>query len=1283
NKGMITGGFSTNQAGAIYVSSGQLTITGGNITGNRGLYGAVWINSTATNAKLTLGGTNGGKGNIYNNTMYNDENIVRDVHFAYADGVVNVASQLTNTQKMSLWRATRGDITSSYGKYNTTSPKNKFYSAYSPQYEVEVTGSGTTLEADYFCYDNALNWSYFVQLSASTGKQQEMRLYGDWKAPANSSYGTAFGTDGTFYQGALYAYSGANVVLDLHGYDIDRGLKEGRDYGYIIRVNGKLTIIDSTSGEKGVITGGYNNRTDYQGAGGVMVYAGGEFTMTSGSLTGNHGAYVGGVNVYSSGKLNIGGDVKIYDNFLGTTTTASNIRLDNTATGKIGVVGELTGGKTFGVTRLGNGIITNGFGQFHPDADATKFFVSENANYNVISEGSGSTREAAKLSYVAGTNWDYAIQTSISTRQPVVCPLFSDWTGVQNSTNPGFGTTSNCYSNGALYVPSGANVILELNGHTVNRNFTSANNYGYVIYIYGGTLTIRDSSAEKTGKITGGYTNNGTAAGVYIYTGTLNLEGGAITGNRNTNGSGTAGVGIYNSSSTFRMSGGSIDHNIATSGYAGGVYIYNSNSSIFEMTGGVITENSTVNASYTGGVYVNATSVFRLGGSAQIFDNKNTATVYGHQDVFNADNTSKVSIVSNIESNFKVGISRTTNNYETGLTSGRVFTTGWYTYANGASPEGKFFSDDAMYRVQSTGGLGQREAAMWCIDGAKNWDEACAASNSDGKQRTVTLYKDWEATYHGSYTTAFMSPLNGSYFTSGALYMNGSQMNILLDLNGYKLDRKLTAARSNGYVIYINGTGNKLEITDSSDDNSGMITGGFSTNQAGAIYVASGQLTISGGNITGNRGLYGAIWINNTAPTATLTLGSTRGAAANIYNNTMYNDENNVRDIHFTYGTETVKIAAKLTSTEQTSIYRTARGPITKDYGKYNSADPKTYFYSAYSPEYEVESVGTGASLEADYFCYDNMLNWSYFVQLSASTGKQQEMRLYSDWTAAANSSYGTAFGTDGTFYQGALYAYSGANVVLDLHGYDIDRGLTSARDYGYIIRVNGKLTIVDNSAGEQGTIKGGYNNRTDYQGAGGVVVYAGGELTMTSGTLTGNHGAYVGGINVYSSGKFNIGGSTQIYDNFLGTSTTPSNIRLDNTATGQIGVVEKLTGGKIFGVTRLGNGIITNGFGQFHPDGDVTKFFVSENANYNIINEGSGTSREASKLSYVSSTNWEYAVLTSLANRGTPVVCQLFSDWTGAQNSTSPGFGTTSNCYTSGALYVPTGAHVILELNG
>ena len=71
-------------------------------------------------------------------------------------------------------------------------------------------------------------------------------------------------------------------------------------------------------------------------------------------------------------------------------------------------------------------------------------------------------------------------------------------------------------------------VTLDLNGHTLNRNRTTAHADGHVLIVNaGGKLTIRDSAGGGT--ITGGYANNG---GGINNKGTLRIEGGAITGNR-------------------------------------------------------------------------------------------------------------------------------------------------------------------------------------------------------------------------------------------------------------------------------------------------------------------------------------------------------------------------------------------------------------------------------------------------------------------------------------------------------------------------------------------------------------------------------------------------------------------------------------------------------------------------------------------------------------------------------------------------------------------------------
>ena len=96
------------------------------------------------------------------------------------------------------------------------------------------------------------------------------------------------------------------VILDLNGHAIDRGLKGGKasDDGYVIFIdeNGKLTLTDSSDGKTGLITGGNGS-----GVGGV--YSEGEFCMEGGRISGNTGnTSGGGVHIYgSNGKFHMKG----------------------------------------------------------------------------------------------------------------------------------------------------------------------------------------------------------------------------------------------------------------------------------------------------------------------------------------------------------------------------------------------------------------------------------------------------------------------------------------------------------------------------------------------------------------------------------------------------------------------------------------------------------------------------------------------------------------------------------------------------------------------------------------------------------------------------------------------------------------------------------------------------------------------------------------------------------------------------------------------------------------
>ena len=139
------------------------------------------------------------------------------------------------------------------------------------------------------------------------------------------------------------------------------------------------------------------------------------------------------------------------------------------------------------------------------------------------------------------------------------------------------------------------NVTLCLNGHKI----TAADGMD-AIYMTGGSFTLTD--CKGVGTIT--HASSKTGRGVYVSSGTFNMYGGSITGNKAQDAQGRGGgVYVYSGSGTFNMYGGSITGNRAT-GDGGGVYKSGSNSS-FNMYGGSITGN-TANSYGGGGVYAKA-----------------------------------------------------------------------------------------------------------------------------------------------------------------------------------------------------------------------------------------------------------------------------------------------------------------------------------------------------------------------------------------------------------------------------------------------------------------------------------------------------------------------------------------------------------------------------------------------------------------------------------------------------------------------------------------------------
>ncbi|MDE6274760.1 MAG: hypothetical protein K2L87_06925, partial [Clostridiales bacterium] len=542
-------------------------------------------------------------------------------------------------------------------------------------------------------------------------------------------------------------------------------------------------------------------------------YSGGQCTILGGVITGNKGP-VAGVSTYSTGTLSLGGDVQIYDN-----TTANDVNSNITigsATGVIKILSELTGGKKFGITREGNGLFTENFGKFHPDKEPTDYFVTESDTYRVVLSDLQGVREGAMLSNQNDINWLYTVQQSLGNNgDEKTFVLYTDWTAApNNSYKTAFGTNGTAFYSGGLYVPAGASIVLDLNGHKIDRNYTS----GIVMYV-AGTLKIIDSTVDgksenKPGSMTGG------SHGVYVYSnGKCTMEEGIITGN-----------------STY------------------GVYDY---SGSFTMTGGQIVKN---NGPYN--LYVASGGTLNLGGNPTIAE-----PAASGRNIYLTPST-VINIVAPIAGGTKFELTRE------GI---GPLTSGWPTYNTDSltgpiDPTNYFFSElPKDYEIEwDSEPTGTKEAVIISHNNMINWHYAVTTSLSTHTKQTVRLWpkseegKDdvysWDAAQNDSYGTAFGTL---SSFINGALYVpEGAE--IELDLKGVDINRNLSSARGSGYVFYVAGT---LTIVDTADNGEpGKITGGnnSSSGSAGAIHIAAG----------GTCTLNGAIIDGNTATSASSTAGA-------------------------------------------------------------------------------------------------------------------------------------------------------------------------------------------------------------------------------------------------------------------------------------------------------------------------------------------------------------------------------------------------------------------------
>ena len=445
-------------------------------------------------------------------------------------------------------------------------------------------------------------------------------------------------------------------------------------------------------------------------------------------------------------------------------------------------------------------------------------------------------------------------------------------------------------SGGGVFVSDGGKFTME--GGTIGGpeagSANSAENGGGV-YIFEGTFTM-SGRAVISGNNASSSSSSSSGGGVYIHKGTFTMSGGAvISGNSASSSSGSSsGGGVYvYETGEFTMEGGTIggfdgaSANSSESG--GGVCVYKGT---FTMNGGSIQGNESDGSG--GGIYLDgANAKVTLNNTSSISGNVATdkgGGVYVGDGTFTVSGTPKISgnYLSADTNNVYLANGKTISIGADGLTGGTIGVTAADMGRGKSVPitdktvnraDVIFISDNTAYSIAEYKGVVYlSDAETKYVAGADNTEtlglfkDAIDAVNNSTDGGTITLLKNIDSS---NAVFGFGSPIT---FSS-----DNETRAFILDLNGYTINRGLSAPTIDGSVIKIEG--GTLTVKDSSATNSdgtngaGTITGGNSSGGGGGIHITSyssgnvpGSLILESGTIsdnTANASFGGGVYIGN------------------------------------------------------------------------------------------------------------------------------------------------------------------------------------------------------------------------------------------------------------------------------------------------------------------------------------------------------------------------------------------------------------------------------------
>ena len=547
--------------------------------------------------------------------------------------------------------------------------------------------------------------------------------------------------------------------------------------------------------------------------GGAVCVDDDELTLVNGSFTENTASY-GGSGLYIDDHTTINGAVVVMNNKNDDVYICSGDELRLTGALKDGDKKAVIGVKLEDDT----GTFTADFKKYEPDEDPANIFNAE-AGYSVIRNGDGDGKlvksEWPRLQKLIN---DTAKKISDGEEAPVLT-IDRDWKAAGSDT--------------MLTIPENKALIIDLNGHTIDRNRSSEDKDGHVIMVSSGSmLTIRDSSSALSGLLTGGYGTNG--GGINVQSGAfLSVESGIIKGNKAVYGGGIN----CRDNGKVSISGGTITENDAT--YGGGVYIADNEASVVDITGGMITgNNATIEG---GGVHVHSKGVLNVSGAPLVYGNSGPV---GKNILLYQGAAVRITGTLKAESDLsgaKLDISAMNGSgdgKESKLTDG-------LTTSGNADNAPKIFtynesSYDSTLEIKDDGELYHKPVTVdkWVSD----WEELQDAVEKKTDGQVIGLSKDITAP---------------DFENDSPIYISKDRANVIIELNGHKLDRSLSSPVANGSVISMeDGVDMRLTIRDSAG--TGVITGGFGRNDDDAgISIIRGTCVIEGGTICGNHSVNG------------------------------------------------------------------------------------------------------------------------------------------------------------------------------------------------------------------------------------------------------------------------------------------------------------------------------------------------------------------------------------------------------------------------------------------